>query len=93
MDDKYLLEQYKYYSDNIEELSKKYFNKYVVIKDFEVIGSYDDFDIALNETVKKHEPGTFIIQLCTGKIETQTFHSRVGFSINANRTKGFYCWT
>jgi hypothetical protein len=86
MNDKYLFDQYKFYSNNIESLSKKYYNKYVVIKDLTVIGSYDDFDNALQETVKKHKPGTFIIQLCTGKIETQTFHSRVGFSKDEHRS-------
>lgn len=79
MDEK-LMDQYKYYTDNVVELFKKYPNKYIVIKNLSVIGSYSDFNIALKETVKKHKPGTFIIQHCTGNIESQTFHSRVVFS-------------
>lgn len=76
MNDK-LLEQFKYYTDNIVELFRKYPNKYIVLKDLSVVGYYDDFNTALKETVKAHKPGTFIIQHCTGTIETQTFHSRV----------------
>lgn len=72
-----LLEQFNFYTDNLAKLFKKYPDKYIVIKKLEVIGSYEDFNTALRETVKTHKPGTFIIQHCTGKIETQTFHSRV----------------
>jgi hypothetical protein len=61
---------------------KKYNGKYIVIKNQEVIGDYDDLVTAVNETKKTHELGTFLVQ----KVEpgdtaySQTFHSRVAFS-------------
>lgn len=86
MNEDYLAKQYEYYLDNITELSKKHLNKYIVIRECEVIGSYDTFETALKETVKQYDPGTFIIQKCTGTVETQTFHSRVSFPTNESRS-------
>ena len=48
----------------------------------QVVGDYDSFDQAIDETMKEHELGTFLIQECTEgeKAYTQTFHSRVVFA-------------
>lgn len=74
--------EFNYYIDNQAKLIKKYDGKYIVIKGFEVIGSYDTEADAYYETQKKHKLGTFLIQLCKqGKDNyTQTFHSRVIFN-------------
>lgn len=71
--------QYEYYKNNIEELSKKYLGKHIVIKNMQVIGAYGSFGEALNNTLKDHEIGTFIIQHCKGSLtdEIQNFTSRV----------------
>jgi hypothetical protein len=58
----------KYYIYNREQLLKKYSNKFVVIKGKRVIGSYDSHEEARNETLKKEELGTFLIEHCKEKI-------------------------
>lgn len=72
-----LEQEFKYYLDNQEELVKKYDNKFLVIKDSKVIGSYDTKDDAYFETKKVHELGTFLIQFCSpgNMAYTQTFYS------------------
>jgi len=74
--------EFKYFVEHQDELVKKYPNLFVVIKNQQVIGSYKSEIEAYNETIKKHEAGTFLIQLCIPGKEsyTQTFHSRVVFS-------------
>jgi hypothetical protein len=74
--------EFKYYLDNQEELVKKYNNRVVVIVDNEVIGDYDSPGEAISETAKIHEPGTFLVQLCTegDSAYTQRFYSRVIFA-------------
>lgn len=77
-----LRDEFQYYLDNQRQLVKEYNNKFIVIKDKAVIGSYDKEDIALFETQKTHELGTFLIQKCTDGTSayTQTYHSRVVFA-------------
>ncbi len=74
-----LEKEFKYYIKNQEELVKKYKGRFVVIKDEKVVGDYIDKVTAYNESVKKYELGTFLIQQCLpGKDNyTQTFTSRV----------------
>ena len=71
--------EFEYYLKNQAELLKEYEGKFIVIKDRKVIGSYDDELKAIEETSKKHELGTFLVQKCTAGNEgyTQVFHSRV----------------
>jgi len=58
---------------------EKYNGKFIVIKNLSVIGAFDDFNQAIDETLKDHEKGTFIVQKCSSGEEdyTLTFHSRV----------------
>ena len=73
--------EYKYFESVSDDLAKKYPHKYAVIKEEEVIGIYDTLKEALEETSKKHELGTFIVQQCEDKTHTvQRFHSRVAFA-------------
>jgi hypothetical protein len=77
-----LQKEFDYYVAHQQELVEKYNGKFVVIKDGEVVGSYDSQTLAISETKKKFAMGTFLVQ----KVEpgtaayTQTFHSRVAFS-------------
>jgi len=74
-----LEKEYDYYLKNIDSLKDKYLNKFIVIKDDEVIGVYDDRTDALKKTAKKHKLGTFLIQQIV-KDETKLFrkfYSRV----------------
>jgi len=74
--------EFDFYLANQAEMVKKYNGKFIVIKNRQVIGVFDDQVKAVEETVKKEELGTFLVQ----KVEpgegayTQTFHSRVTFS-------------
>ena len=76
-----LEKEFRYYLDHQDELVKKHDGKFVVIKNNEVIGVFEDDLTAVSETQKRHELGTFLVQ----KVEpgtgayTQTFHSRVAF--------------
>ena len=77
-----LEKEFKYYLENQEELVEKYNGKYIVIKNCKVVGIYDNELEAINETAKKHELGSFLVQKCEPGSEsyTQIFHSRVTFS-------------
>ena len=80
MDNNDLLKQnFEYYQKNHKEIAKKYLNKFIVIKNQEIIGAYDTFEEAVSESSKEHELGTFIVQKCSKNLaeQTQVFHSRV----------------
>lgn len=72
---------FQYYIDHQEDLVKKYNGKFIVIKNREVIGSYNSESEAILNTSKEHEIGTFLVQKCEPGREsyTQTYHSRVAF--------------
>ena len=57
----------QYYIYNRNELLKKYSNKFVVIKGKKVISIHNSHEEALNETIKKEELGTFLIEHCKEK--------------------------
>ena len=61
------------------ELVDKYRGKFIVIKACAVIGAYDSDLEAIQETSKKEESGTFLVQKCEpGKDSyTQMYNSRV----------------
>lgn len=77
-----LRDAFRYYISHQDEMVKKYNGKFIVIKDNEVLGAYDDELTAISETQKQHSLGTFLIQkVSPGDSEySQTFHSRVVFS-------------
>ena len=73
---------YTYFRKHLPELMQDYYNKYIVIKDCKVIGSYDTFANAYHETLKKESLGAFIIQHCVS-LEDSTMHfanSNVSFN-------------
>lgn len=74
--------EFKFYLDNQSSIFAKYGGKYVVIVGEQVVGAYDSMTDAYFESVKKFEPGSFLIQKCTeGEEEyTQSFTSRVIFA-------------
>lgn len=77
-----LEKEFKYYLSSQAELVSKHLGKFLVIKDESVIGVFDSEIEAYNDSVKKFELGTFLIQECLpGKDNyTQTFHSRIVFA-------------
>ena len=77
-----LQKEFDYYLKHQDEIVEKYDGKFVVIKDGQVLGAYDDELTALTETQKSHPLGTFLVQLVSHGTAaySQTFHSRVVFS-------------
>ena len=76
-----LKKEFEYYLAHQDEMVKRFDGRYVVIKDGEVLGAYDDEMRALAETQRSHRLGTFLVQrVSKGKREySQTFHSGVVF--------------
>jgi hypothetical protein len=76
-----LEKEFKYYLEHQEELVKQYNGKFIVIKDLEVIGTYDSELEAVQKSAEKHELGTFLVQKCEPGSESyrQMYHSRVAF--------------
>jgi hypothetical protein len=76
-----LEKEFKYYIDNQIEFVQKYEGKYIVIIGNAVVGIYNTEIEAYDETKKKYELGTFLIQFVSSgeKGYTQTFHSRALF--------------
>lgn len=78
-----LKKDFDYYLAHQAEMVEKYNGKFVVIKDGEVIGAYDNELAAIVDAQKKgHKAGTFLVQLVSpgDTAYKQTFHSRVVFS-------------
>lgn len=83
MDTEELLKRYyAYFMDNLDDISKKYHGRFVVIKDDSVVGDYASEAEAYSEAVKKYSLGEFLIQECKSADKDsykQTFRSRVRF--------------
>ncbi len=61
-----MLEDYRWFLDNYSELFTKYGCKYLVIKNKQVIGTYDSYAEGVNCTAQTEPMGSFIVQLCNG---------------------------
>jgi hypothetical protein len=74
-----LEKEFKYYLDNQKELTKRYNNRFVVIKNNTVVGDYSTQLDAYKEAKENFELGTFLIQRVAEGDEsyTQIFHSSV----------------
>jgi hypothetical protein len=75
-------ENYDWFQKNLPELEKQYSDKYIVIKDKQVIAAFENQKEAFeNMRKRKEKPGTFIIQLCSSdeKKVLNVFHSLVNF--------------
>lgn len=74
-----LLKEFEYYLENKKELVSEYKDKFIVLKDGKVIGSYPTREEAIENISKEHDLGTFLVQLVTeGEEQVQRFYSRVG---------------
>ena len=69
-----------WYIAHQDELVRAHNGKSVVIKNCAILSVYDDDLTALEETIKLHAPGSFIIQRVGPGPEnyTATFHSLAG---------------
>jgi len=77
-----LEQELQYYIDHQAELVAQYDGKFLVIKNLQVVGVYENLEGAYFDSIKKFEPGTFLIQECSpgNGGYTQTFHSRAVFA-------------
>lgn len=73
--------EFDYFLANRQTLLNQYEGHYVVIKNQQVIGVYDDGLEAVEQTSKDHEPGTFLVQFISADDASyrQIFHSMVSF--------------
>ena len=67
---------YEWYKTNLKELYKEYPGKQLAISGEQVIGVYSTFEEALEETLKTHKAGTFIIQECIEEIVPIQYYNR-----------------
>ncbi|MBI9008450.1 MAG: hypothetical protein JEZ05_00335 [Tenericutes bacterium] len=79
-----LLSEFEFFATNKEELLKKYYGKFIVIKDQKVQGKYNSIEEAIVSGMKSFELGTFLVKQCIPGSDEQTFHSRVCFDENAS---------
>ncbi len=77
-----LEKEFEYYIENQDSFVEKYNGKILVIKNCELIGVFDSDLEAIEETSKKEELGTFLVQKCEPGSDSYTrrFHSRVAFT-------------
>lgn len=57
---------FEWFVKNYNELFKKYGICYLVIKDEQVWGAYNDYQLAVENAWQEHEPGTVSVQYCNG---------------------------
>lgn len=71
--------EYKYFLDHQTELIEKYDGKVVVIVGEELVGVYETIADAVAESVKKYEPGTFMVQEVAANPDdlVEKFHTAV----------------
>jgi hypothetical protein len=67
-------QDFDYFLQNMERLYQTHGYKFVAIKNQNILGFYDTFDEALENTIKTEEPGTFLIQECLENKEKLVNH-------------------
>lgn len=70
---------FEFFKRNMVDLYKEYGDRFIVIKDERVLGVYDSFEKAINETLKTEKLGDFLVQQCTDNDAnfTHVFQSNV----------------
>ena len=71
--------EFEFYLKRQEELVSEYQGKFVVIRDCQVVGAYEDEIEAIEKTALRFPLGSFLVQKCEPGAEnyTQIFHSPV----------------
>ncbi len=72
-----LEKEYEFYKKNRSKLVDAYKNKYVVIKDNDVIGVYDSKEEAAKNTIVNNTLGTFLIKLIEKEDTNIRFYNKV----------------
>ena len=69
--------EYRYYLENKETFINKYLNKYIVIKQNEILGIYNSVEDAVQTSLIDNELGTFLVQKVKEKEEPARFFNKV----------------
>ena len=69
-----LEKEFNYYLKNRDRLMGEHGSMYIVIKTDQVIGAYETQDEALEETLKDHALGTFLMRQADSPIAPMIFH-------------------
>jgi fibrillarin-like rRNA methylase len=67
-------QDFEYFIQNMGSFYEQYGHKFLAIKNKNILGAYDSFNIALDETLKNNDVGTFIIQECFKNREESVNH-------------------
>jgi hypothetical protein len=65
---------FDFFLQNMERLYRQHGQKFVAIKDHNILGAYDTFNEALETTLEKEKLGTFLIQECFESREKLVHH-------------------
>ena len=72
-------DDYKWFMENQKELFKIYPNKFLIISGKQALGSFETFDAAMEEALKKMKAGEFLIQQCTEDTSPIQYFNRAVF--------------
>ena len=70
--------EFEFYRSNKQDILSKYEGLVVVVKGNKILGAYDSEKEAIDETIKEHPLGTFLVRRVTREDDVAFFHSRVG---------------
>ena len=73
---------FEWFVRNYDNLFKEYGTCYLVIKDEQVWGAYDNRRLAIERAWQEHEPGTVSIHYCNGKESGYTTYIYSSWEIN-----------
>jgi len=65
---------FNYFLENMNDFYRSYGQKFVVVKNQGILGVYENFNNALESTLKTEEMGTFLIQECFDSKEKMVCH-------------------
>ena len=69
-----LEKEFEFYENNKTAIREKYLGKRIVIVGEKIIAAYDNIEEAYQETIKTHDPGTFMIHNVPLEIEDEIVH-------------------
>lgn len=61
------IQDFQWFKENYESISKEYGISYIAIKNKEILGAYLTYGEGVKETQKTEALGTFIVQHCNGE--------------------------
>ncbi len=74
-----LEQEYEFYEANKQKFIGSYLNKYIVIKNNNVLGVFNSSEDAIKDAIKENELGTFLVQFVKEDEPNVIFRSRVGY--------------